>query len=128
MGNLFSTDFISNHRIRFIKTQIDTKYFNEIEVHSFNIEEIKNKLNSIKISDQDFQNVIIVLEHIQKTENPDIISQIDGYLFEKFNYLPFLAIKITSAQQYRRDNNISNDGFYYSCNLTKTYYDEKFYN
>lgn len=101
----------------------EQKYFYEIQIEEFNIEEIKKKLISLncqQINDS-LDNIIFVLNYIQENEKLEMLCQIDGYIFEKFNYMPFLKIENINAKKHRRNNNITTDNFYYVCNLTKTF-------
>ncbi len=119
MGNTI----VNYDHIRFMNFSSEQKYFYEIQIEEFNIEEIKKKLISLncqQINDS-LDNIIFVLNYIQENEKLEMLCQIDGYIFEKFNYMPFLKIENINAKKHRRNNNITTDNFYYVCNLTKTF-------
>jgi len=121
MGNTFNT--FNYKQIKFVNLDLKQNYIHKIEIDKFNIEDIKIKLillNNNQITNL-IDNVITVLKHIEKIENYDLLNNIDGYLFEKHNCIPFLQIININAQQNRKINNINTDGFYYLCNLNKTF-------
>ena len=123
MGNILNKTIVNYDNIKFVSYTFDQKYFYEISIEEFNIEVIKEKLillNDNQVNDS-LDNIIIVLEYIKQIETKEILEQVDGFLFEKHSNLPFLQIKNINAIKARRANNIKTDGFYYKCNLTKTF-------
>ena len=125
MGNFFS---FPNFSISFQKLVYET-YFYEVFVNSIDLNDIKTQLELVSDKNNVFTTsqitkIMCVLNHIFENENVDILKQVDGYLFEKFNGLPLLAIINTSAKAAQNKYNTQrNDGvgYYYVCDLTKTF-------
>lgn len=117
MGNLLEPDY---DKLRFMRYSKPVKYLFEIHVTEFNVYTIAEKLDSVKDTtgfvENDKTTIIKVLQHIQKTETPELLAQVDGYLFNKFNgSMPYLAIINTNAVHNREM--YKDDGYYYTYPL-----------
>ena len=125
MGNFFSP---TNFSISFQKLVYEP-YFYEVFINSIDLNDIQTQLELVSDKNNVFTTsqitkIMCVLNHIFENENVDILKQVDGYLFEKFNGLPLLAIINTSAKAAQNKYNTQrNDGvgYYYVCDLTKTF-------
>jgi hypothetical protein len=119
MGNTI----VNYDHITFMNFSSKQKYFYEIQIEEFNIEEIKKKLVLLNCQpiNNSLDNIIFILNYIQQNETIEILCQIDGYIFEKYNGLPFLKIENINAKKHRKYNNVSENTYYYICNLTKTF-------
>lgn len=125
MGNFFS---FPNFSISFQKLVYEP-YFYEVFINSIDLNDIQTQLELVSDKNNVFTTsqitkIMCVLNHIFENENVDILKQVDGYLFEKFNGLPLLAIINTSAKAAQNKYNTQrNDGvgYYYVCDLTKTF-------
>ncbi len=125
MGNFFSS---ANFSISFQKLVYEP-YFYEVFINSIDLNDIQTQLELVSDKNNVFTpsqitKIMCVLNYIFENENVDILKQVDGYLFEKFNGLPLLAIINTSAKAAQNKYNTQrNDGvgYYYVCDLTKTF-------
>ncbi len=126
MGNTI----VNYDHITFMNFSSKQKYFYEIQIEEFNIEEIKKKLVLLNCQpiNNSLDNIIFILNYIQQNETIEILCQIDGYIFEKYNGLPFLKIENINAKKHRKYNNVSENTYYYICNLTKTFKYQSFFN
>ncbi len=110
MGNILEPNY---DKLRFMRYSKPIKYLYEIHVSEFNVDIIADKLD---IVDHEKATIIKVLEHIQKTETPELLAQVDGYLFNKFHgAMPYLAIINTNAVHNREI--YKDDGYYYTYAL-----------
>lgn len=111
MGN-----FINYDKLRFMRYSKPIKYLYEIHVLEFNVDIIADKLDTSSIVKNEKATIIKVLEHIQNTETPELLAQVDGYLFNKFHgQMPYLAIINTNAVHNREM--YKDDGYYYTYAL-----------
>ena len=113
MGNILEPNY---DKLRFMRYSKPVKYLYEIHVSEFNVYLIAEKLDIVEDLKNYKSTIIKVLEHIQNTETPKLLAQVDGYLFNKFNgQMPYLAIINTNAIHNREM--YKDDGYYYTYPL-----------
>jgi hypothetical protein len=102
------------------------EHFYTIEIEKFDkdeIENIKEKLYSLNSKDImcEIPNIVMVLHYYIENESRNILSQMDGFLFEKFTS-PLLEIKNVNAKYVRNNmNNYMSLYAYKICKLDKLY-------
>jgi hypothetical protein len=119
MGNIF----FNSNGIKFVSYNGNhtNKYIYNIEINEFNIEKISQKINELNIDKQLQNEIIYVLKYCQNN-NSDILSQIDGFLFDKYDGLYYLEIKNMNAYNNKIKFNVTpSNNFYYICDIPKTF-------